>query len=162
MSFGLSSKEYLELVEEAHQDFRADHLSLRKLIAVCVLANHLPEIVFYEHATVEPSKVHGQARIDDYRNQVVQVACAETLIIRDLCDYAKHGPALRRESVQVDQTGRQTKLELDTASFVAGAPNHHYVDRLVVTLKDGTERLAEDVVRDTVRYWKAEFVARGL
>ncbi|MEY9607058.1 hypothetical protein ABIF74_011811 [Bradyrhizobium japonicum] len=161
MSFGLTSKRYLELTEEAHQDFGGDHLSLRKLISVCVLANHLPEIVFAEYVVADPSKVHGQSRIDDYRNHV-QVACPAALIIRDLCDYAKHGPGLRRASVQVDQTGKQTKLELDTASFVAGVPNHHYVDRFVVTLKDGTERLAEDVIRDVVHYWRTEFTASGL
>ncbi|MCW2225711.1 hypothetical protein M2232_009243 [Bradyrhizobium japonicum] len=162
MSFGLTLRQYLDLAEEARSDFQADHLSLRKLISVCVLTNHLPEIVFAEHAAANPLKVHGQTRVDDYRNQIVQIACPSALIIRDLCDYAKHGPRLRRSSVQVDQTGKQTKLELDTASFLAGAPNHQEVERFVVTLRDGTERLAEDLVRDVVNYWNAEFVAHGL
>jgi hypothetical protein len=162
VSFGLTSRQYFELVKEAHQDFRDDNLSLRKLISVCILANHLPETVFAEHAATDPSRVRGQPSIDDYRNRAIQAACPEALIIRDLCDYAKHGPLLRRRSVQVDQTGKQTKLEMDTASFVAGVPNHHHVDRLVVTLKDGTDCLAEDMVEGVICYWTVEFAACGL
>jgi len=45
MSFGLTPKEYLAMVVEAYEDFKANPLSIRHLLSVCTLANHLPEIV---------------------------------------------------------------------------------------------------------------------
>jgi hypothetical protein len=56
----------------------------------------------------------------------------------------------------------KANLELDTASFVAGVPNYHYVDGLVVTLKDGTERIPDDLIRNVIDYWESEFAACGL
>jgi len=47
------------MVEETHAEFRANNLSLRHLIAFCIFANHLPEIVFAEYRISDAPKVHS-------------------------------------------------------------------------------------------------------
>jgi hypothetical protein len=161
MSFNISPREYLAMAEEAHAEFKSDELSLRRLITSCTFANHLPEIIFTTYGTNSVAKVHGHSSKDTYRAYAVNL-CPEIGIIRDLCDFGKHGPALNRRNVQVANTGKQSTPVLDTASFAMGVPNHVMTDKLVITLRDGKERLADYVISEVVEFWQRTFAADGL
>jgi hypothetical protein len=73
--------------------------------------------------------------------------CPEIGIVRDLCDFAKHGPRLSRASVQVSTTEEKIKVELDASAFVMGIPTHVIKQKLVVNLKDGREVFADGLSR---------------
>jgi hypothetical protein len=161
MSFGLNPKDYMAMVEETYQDFKADQLSLRHLISCCVFANHLPEIIVATYAAQQTVKLHGNDTVDSYRAHAIAI-CPEIAVVRDLCDFAKHGPYLSRKSVQVDKTAVKTTFVLDTASFVMGIPNHVSKEKLIVTLKDGNERFADFMIAKVVDYWKRTILADDL
>jgi len=161
MSFDLSPKEYLTMVEEAYGEFQANELSLRHLIACCTFANHLPEIIFATYATNDVIKLHGNTSKDTYRAYAIGL-CPEIGSVRDLCDFGKHGPTLHRRNVQVATTGKQNTPVLDTMSLIAGVPNHIMTDKLVITLIDGKEKFADYVVGEVVEFWRRTFTADNL
>ena len=67
MSFGLTSKEYLAMVMDAWKEFTANPLSKRHLIALCIFANHLPEIIIAEYGQSDPGKVQNHISGATYR-----------------------------------------------------------------------------------------------
>jgi hypothetical protein len=100
MSFGLDPTDWLLFLTESHEDYRQDPLSLRKAVACCVFANHLPEHLVAKYGSSDPGKLHGARSVDAYRSYLATAEPA-LAVIRDLCDYAKHGPTLGRKSVTV-------------------------------------------------------------
>jgi hypothetical protein len=83
--------------------------------------------------------------------------------VRDLCDYGKHGPHLDRKSVEVRETDVKEKAVGNAAGLVyLGFPIAQRMDKLVVTLNDGRELIADFVVATVVEFWKQKFVADGL
>jgi len=161
MSFNISPRDYLVMVVEAHAEFKSDELSLRRLITCCTFANHLPEIIFATYGTNDIAKLHSNSSMDSYRAYAINL-CPEIGIVRDLCDFGKHGPTLHRRNVQVATTGKQSTPTLDTLSFIMGSPNHIMTDKLVITLIDGNERLADYVIGEAVEFWQRTFAADNL
>lgn len=84
-------------------------------------------------------------------------------IVRDLCDYGKHGPTLCRASVQVQNTDAK-EIIIGNAAGIAflGVPIGQKVERLVVTLKDGKQRTADSVVTTVVKFWQEKIAANRL
>jgi hypothetical protein len=80
MSFGLTPKEYLAMVVEAYEDFKANPLSIRHLLSVCTLANHLPEIVASKYATSDPAKINNCIDGSAYRDQAANL-CPDVGIV---------------------------------------------------------------------------------
>jgi hypothetical protein len=111
MSFGITPRDYLTMLQEQHREYRADPLSLRKAIAVLMFANHISEHVFAAYARVDPAKVSDQRSEKSYREYMVGQK-PELGVIRDLCDFSKHGPSLHRKTVAVTLRG-QGALMLD-------------------------------------------------
>jgi hypothetical protein len=162
MSFGLTPGRYLKMVEDTWEEFKANPLSVRHLLTVCTFANHLPEIIIAEYAQSNPGKVQNYLGYDAYRASVVNV-CPEIGIVRDLCDYGKHGPHLDRKSVEVRETDVKEKAVGNAAGLVyLGFPIAQRMDKLVVTLNDGRELIADFVIATVVEFWKQKFVADGL
>jgi hypothetical protein len=87
----------------------------------------------------------------------VTVDCAEIGIVRDLCDFGKHGPVLERKSVRVQNTGAKEIIVADAAGFLLGIPTHRKVEKLVVQMKDQIERTAKSVVATAFGFWERKF-----
>ena len=161
MSFGLTPREYLAMVVQAWEEFKANPLSKRHLISVCTFANHLP-IVASEYATSDPAKINNCTSGPTYRFHAAR-SCPDVEIVRDLCDYGKHGPVLDRKSVQVQNTGAKEVIVSNAVGMaILGFPIGQRVEKLVVTLKDGTERTADSVVASVVGFWQQKFASDGL
>jgi len=161
MSFGLDPCEWLQFSVESYADYLEDRLSLRKAVACCVFVNHLPEHLVAKYGSSDPGKLHGFASVEAYRGYLLTAEPALT-VIRDLCDYAKHGPTLGRKSVTVTKTEQSAALELDAWAGMTGFYNHRRVKKLIVTHKDGSEGWLENYLRKTLEFWKGEFSAMAL
>ncbi|MCJ2061035.1 hypothetical protein MKL09_31520 [Methylobacterium sp. J-048] len=130
MSFGLAPRQHLEILIEERNLYRQNIDSIRLEVNCCVWTNHLSEIVFSTYDGTVPSKVYSQPDHTSYRSQVTAMH-PDLGIIRDLCDFAKHGPSLGRATVKAKKTVVQTTLEV-SALFAIGIPQHDEVTRLVV------------------------------
>jgi hypothetical protein len=161
MSFDLAPQGYLEMLNQEHEDYRKDPLSLRRAISCSTFANHLSEFVFAQYKDSDPAKLDGCVDEHAYRNHLV-TACPDLGLIRDICEFGKHGPVLGRSTVRVAQTGVEKKLELDTASFMMGFPNHVERDRLVIKLKDGSECYFDVCLANVVNFWNGLFQTKNL
>lgn len=161
MSFGFTPAEYLEMVRDAVREFRRGNLSKLRAVTCAVLINHLPEQVFAAYSG-QRTKVRDASMVENYRG-ILTGMNPDLGIVRDLCDYAKHGPTLGRSSVRVEATRQTEVLELDDVAFLAGfIPSHHEVEKLVIVLKDGNDRWLSDVLESALKFWEDEFVASGL
>jgi hypothetical protein len=161
MSFGLTPAEYLAVLNEELAAFNANCLSFRHAINCAVLANHLTEIVFHAYSG-NVAKLDGCTTLQGYRDHLVSL-CPNLGIVRDLADFAKHGPVLHRGSVQVDRTEKKDTMIPQFGALVAlGVWNHVEGEKLVVTLKDGSERFADWCVGSVVQFWNELFLAKGL
>ena len=161
MSFGLTPRQHLDCLIEERALFRRDVANVRLGINCCAWANHLPEIVFSAYEKTSPAKVYSLTNKDVYRAHLVTVA-PNLELLRDLCDFAKHGPGLTRTSVQVSKTEEQKKWILSTAMVAAGAMHHEQANRLVVMLKDGSERWLNAIIEEAVDFWEKEFIMKSL
>jgi hypothetical protein len=161
MSFGLSPKECLDITLETWNEYKENPLSIRHLMICCIFANHLPEIVVAEHSDRDSAKLHSHIDIEAYRKYVFG-SCPEMEIIRDLCDFAKHGPSLGRKSVIVDKTEAKKTMVLDLVGVAAGIGSHHEDEKIVVTLKDGTERFADYLIETVAKFWLQTFASDDL
>ena len=85
---------------------------------------------------------------DDYRKYVATL-CPEVGVVRDLCDFGKHGPKSDRTDVQVTNTRQQRRVTLDASAFVMGIPTHAVIQKLVISMKDatGTDPELNSIVR---------------
>jgi hypothetical protein len=161
MSFGLTPREHLDFLIEERNLLRRELSSTRMGVNCCVWANHLPEIVFAAYESASPEKVYDQAAEKEYRDHVVSLH-PDLGLIRDLCDFAKHGPRLRRKGVQVSNTQAKETFELNGSMMMMGFPHHEEVLRLVVTLNNGEERWLDALVDSAVDFWKNEFDTKAL
>ena len=65
-----------------------------------MFANHLCEHVFAAaYNGIDSAKLDGNATPDIYRKNL-EAQKPELKLIRDLCDYGKHGPSLNRKTVR--------------------------------------------------------------
>jgi hypothetical protein len=162
MSFGLSPKEYLSMVVDALEEFKADQTSIRRLITVCTFANHLPEIIVAEYGQSDPAKVHNHVTGATYRGYAARL-CPNVGIVRDLCDFGKHGPHLDRKSVEVKETDVKERLEGNVVGITyLGFPISRKTEKIVVTMNDGTEMQADVVVNTVVDFWNKSLALDGL
>jgi hypothetical protein len=162
MAFAITPVEYLKITSEQHGDFVKDPLSLRKAIALSMFANHICEHVFAAYSNVADNKIEHCATLDDYRRRLIAQK-PELGIIRDLCDFGKHGPKLERKTVQVARTEVKKTLVLDTLTFMLlGLPNHHLKEKIVVTLNDGSQRFFDGLISDVLQFWDSLFTAKSL
>jgi hypothetical protein len=164
MSFGLLPSEYLAMLNEVYAEFRSDDMSIRRAITCCVFANHLPDILV-EHYQNGPAKLHGCTTLDAYRGYIAGTGrCPDTKLIRDLCDYGKHGTKLGRKTppVQVARSEVKPTLVLDTTSLLAGAPNHQRAVKIVVELFDGSQLFFDGLISIVIGFWNDLFVSDAL
>lgn len=161
MSFGLNPDEWLQMLIDAHGEYNLEPLSIRKAVVCCVFANHLPEHLFSRYGASDPAKLRGATSLDSYRGHIAAAEPA-LAVIRDLCDYAKHGPALARKSVTVAKTEQSSALAMDSLSFFMGIYNHRQVEKLIVTHKDGSIAWVEGYLFKATRFWQGEFKAASL
>jgi hypothetical protein len=162
MSFALTPQNHLTMTEETWDEYKANPLSKRHLITVCVWANHLPEIVAAEYAVSDPGRINNCTNGPTYRAHAVGL-CPEVAVVRDLCDYGKHGPVLDRRSVQVQHTGAKEIIVGNAVGLVLfGFPIAQKVEKLVVTFRDGTERTADSVIACVMEFWLQKFVSDNL
>jgi hypothetical protein len=161
MAFNITPAEYFKMLVEQHAEYTGDPLSLRKAIAVSMFANHLCEHIFAAYSGVDSAKLDGSATPDIYRSNL-EAQKPELRLIRDLCDYGKHGPSLKRKTVQVSQTEVKETMVPDFTGLLLGLTNHFAADKIVVTLSDGSERFFDYLIDDVVRFWNTTFVTKAL
>jgi len=161
MAFALSPRDYLNLVQDQHVDFKADATSLRKAIALSMLANHICEHVFAACITTTASKLDGCKDVASYRQHLQRLE-PELLLIRDLCDFAKHGPRLDRKSVQVSKAETKGTMVADFSGLLLGLMNHHEEVKIVVTLDNGGERHFDYLINEVMLFWASLFTTKGL
>jgi hypothetical protein len=161
MTFAILPRDYLHMLQEQHAEYSADPLSLRKAIAVSMFANHICEHVFAAYAQNDVQKVDGLTTASAYRLHLENMK-PELKLIRDLCDFGKHGPTLSRRTVQVAKTELKETMVPDAMWFALGGFNHRAEDKIVVTLIDGKERFFDYLIDDVVKFWSDHFSARGL
>jgi hypothetical protein len=162
MSFNLTPKEYLDMLIAAWEDFRLNPLSKRYLIQVCTFANHLPEIIFAEYGASNPRKVNNCSTGPQYRAHALGL-CPEVGIVRDLCDFGKHGPRLDRKDVEVKETDPKEKVVGNALGLsIFGFPVAQKVEKLVITMNDGRELIADMIVANVVDFWKKKFASDHL
>lgn len=160
MSFGLTPRQHLDNLIEEHNFFRKNLASIRIGVNCCVWANHLPEIVFAVHHAAASGKVYNTTKEKKYREHVITMH-PDLGIIRDLCDYAKHGPNISRQTVKTQNANQHTTLEVSSL-FAAGIPHHDEVDRIVVTMKDTTEKWLDVLIEEAIKFWEKEFATHSL
>lgn len=162
MSFGLEPSDYLGFLSKSYKAYCSDPLSVREAVVCCIFANHLPDHLVAKYGASDPAKLRGATTLGDYRARLGTAEPA-LAVIRDLCDYAKHGPTLARKNVTVAQTELSTTMEMDWAFYLwSHMPNHHRVEKLVVTHKDGSEGWMESYLLKAIEFWQAEFIAYAL
>jgi hypothetical protein len=161
MSFDIQPVEYFGFFKEAHREFQADDLSLRRAITCFILANHLPEHVHARYGGADPSKVRNCNSEKAYR-QALETSEPKLGVVRDLCDFAKHGPKLGRKNVKVSKTEQGTQLQLSSMGYFMGTMHHEAVDALIVTLDDQSEQSVRHFLHIAEDFWEREFAALGL
>jgi hypothetical protein len=161
MTYAISPHDYLIMLQEQHAEYSADPLSLRKAIAVSMFGNHISEHVFAAYTIHDTSKLDACPTAAAYRSHL-EDGKPELRLVRDLCDFGKHGPILERKSVKVSATTVKEAWVLDTTSFLLGIPNHVAEDKIVVTLQDGSERFFDHLIGEVVRFWSELFASKNL
>jgi hypothetical protein len=159
MSFNLTPHDYLVMFDQEHAEFQGHSSSTRKLITCCGLANSLPEIIFAQYGKFDPIKVYSAASANGYRDYL-RTQCEAHHIVRDLCDFSKHD-LLTRKTVVVDKT-QQRKRRESVFSGLLALTTVREVERLVVTLQNGTEILAVTILNDVAKSWHEIFERDGL
>jgi hypothetical protein len=160
VAFNLSPSDYLKMLLEQHAEYIADPLSARKAIAVSMFANHISEHVFAAYPA-DVSKIGNSTSSGSYR-LALEKQNPDLVLIRDLFDYGKHGPTLRRKSVQVTNAGIKEALVPQYTGLLLALTNHNAEDKLVVTLGDGKELLFQDLIAKVVRFWSELFAEKRL
>jgi hypothetical protein len=161
VSFAISPSDYLTLLKEELADFQREPLSIKRAITVSLFANHIIEHIFAAYWPSDPAKLDGCQSVDLYRAQLTK-AHPSLGLIRDLCDYSKHGPRLHRATVQVKKTQVKETMVPDFMWLAMGAINHHAEDKIVISLVDGREIFFDGLIDDVVQFWSALFSSKGL
>jgi hypothetical protein len=161
MTFQITPRDYLSMLQAQHSDYRDDPLSLRKAIALSMFANHIGEHIFAAYFDSDMSKIDGNQTTEAYRAHLEGLK-PDLKLIRDLCDYGKHGPTLGRRTVQVAKTELKETMVADPNMFLLGLINHHAEEKIVITLNDGTERFFDYLIDDVVRFWSDHFATKNL
>jgi len=160
MSFKITPRDFLGMLQELHAEYRADPLSLRKAIAVSMFASHLSEHVFEAYHGVDNVKLEGCPSMPDYR-ALLEARMPGLKLVRDLCEFGKH-VTLRRKT-QVSVTEVKETMVLDDASFLLlGVGNHFPEDKIVLSLHDGSERFFDYLIDEVVKFWADLFASRNL
>jgi hypothetical protein len=167
LTFSLSPKEYLAMLQDQIAEYEKEPLSLRKAITVSVFANHLSEFVFAAYDEVEPAKLGGdltkaryRERYESYRESL-EAAKPELKLLRDVCDFGKHA-ILKRGGVDVAATSVARTLVPRFQGLLA-LTNHTEEDKIVVTLADNDRvHLFESLIREVVNFWQSLFAEKKL
>jgi len=166
VSLNLKPVEYLVMLKEEYAELRRSPLCVRKAINCCALSNALPEIIFAEYGSTEPHKVHGTKCHGDYRKHLRR-ECEAHHTVRDICDFSKHGPQLRRETqkgpsaVSVSSVKPIRRMEGIYQGLLA-LMNHREVERLMIEHKNGRRELMDDVLGHVIASWNVIFARDGL
>lgn len=126
-----------------------------------MFANHLCEHVFAAYNGIDSAKLDGSATANIYRKSLEEQK-PELRLIRDLCDYGKHGPSLNRKTVRVSRTEVKQTMVPEFTGLLLGLTNHFAAEKIVVTLGDGSERFFDHLIDDVVRFWNATFETKAL
>ena len=159
MSLGLKAADYLTMLNDEYAEYKAQPLSMRKAINCCALANSLPEIVYAQYGSSNPLKVHNTTSQYAYRDYLRTQSEAHHTV-RDLCDFSKHA-VLDRKSVNVRTAAQQKRLEGFFQGLLALTTTRE-VERLIVTFRDGTEKIIDEILNEAVTSWNAIFSRDGL
>jgi hypothetical protein len=161
MSFALEPVDYLRMLKEEYGEYRRSSPELiRKAITCCSLSNAMPEIVFAEYGITEPQKVHGARSHGDYR-VYLRGQCEAHHTVRDLCDFSKHGPTLRRATVSV-QGVKSMVRQVGIWRGLLAITEIREIGRLEVTHQNGRTELMDDILRQVIASWDVIFPRDGL
>ena len=152
MSFDLTPTQYLTMLNETYEVYKAEPLSLRKAICCFGFSNALPEIIFARYGTSEPLKVHNKNKPEEYR-EYLRTECEDHHTVRDLCDFSKHA-VLGRASVAVKKTEQKKREEYTGLTLLIGFCE---TERLVVTFQNGNEKIMDEILKNVVESWKNIF-----
>jgi hypothetical protein len=131
------------------------HFSLRRRES-----NAMPEIIFAEYKDTAPQKVHGAKGHEDYRDHLRR-ECEAHHTVRDFCDFSKHGPVLRRQTVSVRDAKNIIRQEGVFRGLLATTQIKE-IERLVVTHLDGREQRMDEVLAQVTNSWEVIFKIDGL
>lgn len=166
MSFNLTPAEYLALVREEYDDFLKDVGSIRRAMSSCILASHVVDHVLACHYPADPAKLrlpsglNERQRMTQFHQQVAS-ECPEAALIRDVCDFGKHGPHLNRSSVVVDWTGIE-QVHSGYVSRDATVSTPMTVRRRAqIILNDKREAYLETALGTVLAYWEGRFARDG-
>jgi hypothetical protein len=160
MALDLKPVEYLVMLKEEYREYKHTPAFVRKAIICCALSNAMPEIIFAQYGSTEPHRVHGAKSHGDYR-EYLRGECEAHHTVRDICDFSKHGPSLRRPSVSVGGTKLIRRVEGILQGLLA-ITTHHEVEKLMITHKDGRTQLMDDILEQVVASWDVIFPRDGL
>jgi hypothetical protein len=167
MSFNLTPAQYFAMVREEHQDFLADRASIRRAISCCTLMNHVLDHVVSHYFRTDPGKLRirpgleFKQAVNAYRDHVV-ADCPDVSVIRDLCDFGKHGSHLDRPTVQVKWTGLEETYGFHISFARVEASDYVKTVRVGIIMKDGQEMKLEAVLASVLAYWERRFAADAL
>ncbi len=109
--------------------------------------------IFVAYAGSAPANIDVCA----YRSHL-EVMKPELRLIRDLCNYGKHGPVLWK--ALVSKTERRQTMVADYTGLLLGITNHHSEEKIVVALKDHTERHFDYLAQEVVKFWTDRFAEK--
>jgi hypothetical protein len=166
MGLDLSPRDYLEMLTEEYREYQeqwhANHyrVSMRKAINCCGLSNAMPEIIFAHYSGTDPEKVHRAKSAGAYRKHL-RKQCEAHHIVRDICDYSKHGPNLDKRSKDQPVSVHDSELIVRQEGFSVGAllvlTQSREVERLEVRHKNGRTELLDEVLKQVIASWNAIF-----
>ena len=162
MSFNITPAEYLALAREEYDDFLREVGSIRRAMSSCILTNHIVDHVLACHYPAAPAKLRLPAGLNE-RDQQAQfhqqlaTECPEAGLIRDVCDFGKHGPQLRRRSVMVEWTGIEQVHSGYVSRDAAQSSPMTVRRRALIILNDKREAYLEIALGTVLAYWEARF-----
>ena len=175
MSFGITPREYLAIVNQEYDEFNhpANKTSIKHAMRCAVFSYHILENIWSFYKS-DSAKVFGHSKFDDFQAELIAM-CPDLGIIRDISDYSKH-TILCRKSVEVSKT--VSKMVPDMHEFImaiAEVPTGgnpcvfdatealliYKEGALIVTLKNGLEHRFNDLLKSVVEFWRTIFDSQG-
>ncbi len=163
MSFDLRPVEYLRITQEEYKEFLKDQGSIRRAMSCCILTNHIIDHVVACYYPSDAGKLHilpslkSENAVKAYRDHVVG-ECPNVSVIRDVCDFGKHGPKLRRSNIVVERTGVREIYGFYPSFLPIRASNYTKRSRVLITKTNREELYLPTVLSSVLGYWNAKFL----
>jgi hypothetical protein len=152
-SFGIvSSRQFLEKLEQEYSDFDKDHISARHAINCALTSWHLSDWTYSEYFSTDPAFQDSieprKSGILKYQEYLIQ-NCEELKYMRLIANGSKHC-ILRNATIKnktVQYVGSMSYEDFNREDFD--------VDRFEMILEDGRKIDFEDSLLKTITFWKA-------